>query len=138
MYATEIFVYVDKTGSDARKKQRRYRYSICGKPAKNQTLLVRGQRVLAITCMSPAGLLDVQTFQGTATGEVFYNFVQTHLLPHLVPYNGINPHSVVILDNCSIHHIAEVERSISDVGALTLFLLLYSPDLNPIEELFSK
>ena len=38
----------------------------------------------------------------------------------------------------SIHHIAEVERSISEVGALTLFLPPYSPDLNPIEELFSK
>ena len=72
-----------------------------GKPAKNQTLLVRGERVSAIACMSSSGLLDVQTFQGTATGEVFYNFVQTHLLPHLMPYNGINPHSVVILDNWS-------------------------------------
>ena len=54
------------------------------------------------TCfMFSSGLLDVQTFQGTATGEVFHNFVQTHLLPHLMPYNGINPHSVVILDNWS-------------------------------------
>ena len=88
--------------------------------------------------MSLAGLLDVYTFKGTATGEVFYNFVQTHLLPHLMPYNGINPHSVVILDNCSIHHIPEVKRSISEVGALALFLPPYSPDLNPIEELFSK
>lgn len=138
VYATEMFVFVDETGSDARNKQRRYGYSIRGKPAKNQTLLVRGERVSAIACMSSAGLLDVQTFQGTATGEVFYNFVQTHLLPHLMPYNGINPHSVVVLDNCSIHHIAEVERSISEIGALALFLPPYSPDLNPIEELFSK
>ena len=58
--------------------------------------------------MSSAGLLDVKTFQGTANGETFYNFVQTHLLPHLMPYNGINPHSVVVLDNCSIHHVVEV------------------------------
>ena len=114
MYATEMIVYVDETGFDARNKQRRYSYSIRRKPAKNQTLLVRGERVSAIACMSSSGLLDVQTFQGTATGEVFYNFVQTHLLPHLMPYNGINPHSVVISDNCSIHHIVKVERSISE------------------------
>ena len=138
VYATEMFVFVDETGSDARNKQSRYGYSIRGKPAKNQTFLVRGERVSAITYMSSAGLLDVQTLQGTATGEVFYNFVQTHLLPHLMPYNGTNPHSVVVLDNCSQHHIAEEKHSISEVGALALFLPPYSPDLNPIEELFSK
>ena len=70
---------------------------------------------------------------------MFYSFVQTHLLPHLQPYNGINPHSIVVLDNyCSIHHIAEVVKSITDVGAHVLFLPPYSPDLNPIEKLFSK
>ena len=79
-----------------------------------------------------------KTIRGTANGEVFYNLVQTHLLPYLLPYNGINPHSVVVLDNCSIHHIAEVVKSINDVGAHVLFLPPYSPDLNPIEELFSK
>ena len=84
VYATVMFVFVDETGSDARNKQRRYGYSIRGKPAKNQTLLVGGERVSAIACMSSAGLLDVQTFQGTATGEIFYNFVQTHLLSHLM------------------------------------------------------
>ena len=85
--------------------------------------------------MSSAGLIDVKTFQGTANGEVFYQFVQTHLLPHLMPYNGINPHSVVVLHNRSIHNVAEVVASIHDVGALVLFLPPYSPDLNPIEEL---
>lgn len=88
--------------------------------------------------MSSAGLLDVKTFQGTANGNLFYNFVQTHLLLNLMPYNGVNPHSLVVLDNCVIHHITEVIASIEDIGALVLFLPPYSPDLNPIEELFSK
>ena len=52
-----------------------------------------------------------------------------------MPNNGIHPHSVVVLDNWFIHHVAEVIASIEDVGAL---LPPYSPDLNPIEELFSK
>ena len=55
-----------------------------------------------------------------------------------MPFNGTNPHSVVILDNCSIHHVPEVAKSIQDVGALLIYLPPYSPDLNPIEELFSK
>ena len=55
-----------------------------------------------------------------------------------MPFNGTNPHSVVILNNCSIHHVPEVAKSIQDVGALLLYLQPYSPDLNPIKELFSK
>ena len=76
--------------------------------------------------------------RGTADGDTFYEFVQTHLLPHLMPFNGINPHSVVILDNCAIHHIAEIEKMIQEIGALVHFLPPYSPDFNPIEETFSK
>lgn len=138
VYDIEMFTFVDETGSDARNKLRKRGYSIRGKPARNQTFLVRGERISAIACMSTAGLLDVKTFKGTATGELFYHFVQSHLLPHLMPFNGTNLHSVVILDNCSIHHIPEVVASIQDVGTLVLFLPPYSPDLNPIEELFSK
>ena len=55
-----------------------------------------------------------------------------------MPYNGFNPHSVVIMDNCSIHHVPEVTKSIQDVGALLHFLPAYSPDFAPIEETFSK
>ena len=46
-------------------------------------------------------------------------------------------HSVAVLDNCSFHHIAEVVKSINDMGANVL-LPPYSSDLNPMEELFSK
>ena len=92
----------------------------------------------AIACMSIAGLLDVKTIIGISDGDAFYDFVHTHLLPHLMPFNGTNPHSVVILDNCSIHHVPQVAQSIQDVGALLIYLPPYSPDLNPIEELFQR
>ena len=42
------------------------------------------------------------------------------------------------MDNCSIHHVQEVATFIQDVGALVHFLAPYSPDFNPIEELFVK
>ena len=57
---------------------------------------------------------------------------------HLQPFNGINPNSVVVLDNCSIHHVEEVVALIQSVGALVLYLPPYSPDLMPIEECFNK
>ena len=55
-----------------------------------------------------------------------------------MPYNGINPNSVVIMDNCSIHHVHDVTRLINSDGALVLFLPPYSPDLMPIGLCFSK
>ena len=138
LYSRDMLVFVDETGSDRRNLIRKYGYSIRGKPAKVPRFLTRGERISAIACMSASGLLDVKTVKGTTDGTDFYSFVQKYLLPHLMPYNGVNPHSVVILDNCSIHHIPEISQSISEVGALVHFLPPYSPDYNPIEELFSK
>ena len=138
VYSPEMFVFVDETGADRRNTLRKYGYSIRGKPPKRFSFLSRGKHISAIACMSTAGLLDVKTHAGTVDGEVFYGFVQTRLLPKLMPYNGTNPHSVVVLDNCAIHHVNAIVKSIEEVGALVYFLPPYSPDLNPIEELFSK
>ena len=55
-----------------------------------------------------------------------------------MPFNGKNPNSIVILDNCSIHHVAPVTELIRSVGAMVHYLPPYSPDYNPIEWCFSK
>ena len=77
-------------------------------------------------------------FLGSTNGDTFYDFIEKHLLPHLMPFDGINPHSVVIMDNCAIHHAEGIVEMIEDVGAIVQFLPPYSPDLMPIEETFSK
>jgi len=48
------------------------------------------------------------------------------------------PGDLVILDNLSSHKTAEVRRTFADRGIKVLFLPPYSPDLNPIENVFSK
>ena len=100
--------------------------------------LARGEHISAIGVMSAAGLLDVSIVKGGTDGDAFSSTIQKHLLPHLMPFNGGSPHSVVIMDNCSSHHIHEVAAMIEKVGALIHFLPRYSPDLVPIELLFSK
>ena len=42
------------------------------------------------------------------------------------------------MDNAAIHHVDGIMSMVEQVGALVLFLPPYSPDFNPIEELFSK
>ncbi len=81
----DMFVFVDETGADKRNRLRKYGYSLCGKPAANHSLLVRGERISAIACMSVNGILDVKTVGRTSNGDTFYDFVSTYLLPHLIP-----------------------------------------------------
>lgn len=134
----EMLVFVDVTGADRRDCMRRFGYSLRGVPARVQKLLWRGQRVSALTAMSTSGILDCYTTTGSVTAETFEQFVSQSLGPTLQPFNGVNPNSVVILDNASIHHVDSVVQVIQNTGALVQFLPPYSPDLNPIEEAFSK
>ena len=99
LYNADIFVFVDKTGADRRNSLHKYGYSLRAESATDHSLLVRGERVSAIACLSVNRLLDVKTVKGTSTGDTFSDFVHTHLMPHLMPFNGVNPHSVVVLDN---------------------------------------
>ena len=133
-----MFIFLDEMGTDRRDIYRKKGYSVRGKPLRERRLLVRGKHLSCIAFLSINGLLDWEIVNGTVDGDRFYEFVQRNLLPKLQPFNGINPHSVVIMDNASIHHVDDVVGLINEVGALVHFLPSYSPDLNPIEEAFSK
>ena len=89
--------------------------------------------------MSQEGIHDVCLYEGTVNGDRFKEFVENNLIPILHPFNGINPLSVVIMDNASIHHVDGVQNLIENqAGARLIFLPPYSPDLNPLEEAFSQ
>lgn len=69
---------------------------------------------------------------GAMDRQAFNIYVETQLAPTL------RPGDVVILDNLSVHKSAKAEAAIRARGAWMLFLPQYSPDLNPIEQAFSK
>jgi putative transposase len=71
-------------------------------------------------------------FDGPINGEVFLAWVQQSLAPTL------RPGEVVIMDNLGSHRGKAVRDAIRKTGARLLFLPKYSPDLNPIEQVFSK
>lgn len=138
VYDPDMFLFIDESGCDRRDAMRRFGYSLVGKPARSHSLLVRGKRFSAIGILSSVGLLDVHLTSDTVNSETFLEFIDRSLLRYVMPFNGVNPCSVVVLDNASIHHVDEVVDAIQSVGALVHFLPPYSPDLNPIEEAFSK
>jgi len=65
-------------------------------------------------------------------GQIFTDYVEQCLVPTL------SPGDVVIMDNLSSHKKPAVRAAIRGAGARLLFLPPYSPDLNPIEQVFAK
>lgn len=71
-------------------------------------------------------------FDGPINGESFLRYVEQFLVPTL------KPGDIVIMDNLGSHKGEAVRTAIKAAGARLLFLPPYSPDLNPIEQVFSK
>ena len=84
------------------------------------------------------GILDVKLTESNGTGEMFLDILRHSIIPYVMPFNSINPSSVIVMDNAVIHHIDSVSNLLQGLGVLLKNLPAYSPDLNPIEEVFSK
>ena len=69
---------------------------------------------------------------GPINGRSFLAYVEQMLVPTL------QPGDVVIMDNLGSHRRQAIRRAIRTAGAKLLFLPAYSPDLNPIEQVFAK
>jgi transposase len=69
---------------------------------------------------------------GPINGQSFTAWVEQFLVPTL------KPGDIVIMDNLGSHKVAAVRTAIRSVGAKLFFLPPYSPDLNPIEQVFAK
>jgi transposase len=71
-------------------------------------------------------------FDGSINGQSFRAYVEQLLVPTL------KPGDIVIMDNLGSHKSAALRQMIRAAGARLWFLPPYSPDLNPIEQAFSK
>jgi len=104
----------------------------------------RGQR---LTMDAPFGSWGTQTLiagltqdaliapwviKGAMDGSAFAAYVREVLVPE------ISPGTVVILDNLATHRNNEATQALRDHGCWFLYLPPYPPDLNPIEQAFSK
>lgn len=68
--------------------------------------------------MSSDGIVAVEQPQQTVDSNIFFKFVRWSLLPNLQPFDLMNSHSVIVMDNCTVHHIAEVEELFREAGVL--------------------
>ncbi len=85
-----------------------------------------------IGCLSEDGMVAPYVLDGAVNAALFTAYVEQVLVPTLLP------NDIVIMDNLPVHKVPAVRRAIEAAGAQLLFLPPYSPDLNPIEMVFSQ
>ncbi len=90
------------------------------------------QTLTIFSALTTRGLQAPMTIPEPTDGDIFLAYVEQVLCPQL------RPGQVVILDNLSAHKVAGVRELIEATGARLLYLPPYSPDLNPIEQAWSK
>lgn len=92
----------------------------------------RWQAVTLLATLTPTGLGPGLQLEGAIDRSSFEQFIIDVLAPQLPPGR------TVILDNLSVHKSPAAEAALAAVGCRLLPLPPYSPDLNPIEQAFSK
>ncbi|MCI7542546.1 MAG: transposase [Subdoligranulum sp.] len=124
-------VFLDESGCNT-DMTRRYAYSLGGSRTVDSAPLSKPKNTTILSSIQLDGALHYTTFSGGTTVERFKQFRETDLLPHL------NGNSVLIMDNMKSHHAKAVKNLLGSSGVRSIYLPPYSPDLNPIEKLWSK
>ena len=115
-------ISMDRLRSRAPKGERAY-----GRVPKN-----RGKNLTLIASMSLSGMGESMCIEGATDARAFQLYVEHFLAPSLTEGQ------VVVMDNLGAHRPKRIRELIEDRGAELVFLPCYSPDLNPIEQAFSK
>ena len=93
---------------------------------------MRFKRESLIATLSLDGISAPMTYKGALDGDLFGSYVVNVLAPTL------SEGDVLVLDSLSVHKVRGVLRPLWDKGVWIVFLPVYSPDLNPIELVWSK
>lgn len=124
-------VFIDETWAKTNMTRRRGR---CPRGQRLVEKVTHGhwKTTTLIAALDHRGIRCSNVMDGAINGDAFAAFVKTTLVPTL------KPGDIVVLDNLSSHKRADAREMIEWAGASLWFLPPYSPDLNPIENAFSK
>jgi transposase len=122
---------VDETGSH-RGMTPRFSRAPRGRRARGTAPRNGGTNLTLITALSLAGIGPGLLFDEAISGDTFTGYIRYRLAPTL------RAGQIVVVDNLRAHHDERARTAIEQRGAELWFLPPYSPDLNPIEEGFSK
>jgi transposase len=124
-------VFVDESGANTRMTRWRGR-ALAGHRLAAQIPHGHYQTSTLIAGVRLSGACAPWLFDGAMDGEMFLAWVRQGLVPVL------QTGDLVILDNLATHKVAGVREAIEAAAARLLYLPPYSPDFNPIENMWSK
>ncbi len=125
------FVFLDETAATTN-MVRRYGWGRRGKRLVDAAPHGHWCTTTFVAGLRATGIIAPLVLDGPMTGEIFRAYVEQFLAPTLARGD------VVVMDNLPAHKVAGVREAIAAVGASILYLPPYSPDLNPIEQMFAK
>ena len=125
------FVFLDETGA-ATNMVRRYGWGPRSERLVDAAPHGHWRTTTFVAGLRSTGIIAPLVLSGPMTGESFRAYVEQFLAPALAEGD------VVVMDNLPAHKVVGVREAIAAVGASILHLPPYSPDLNPIEQLFAK
>ncbi len=125
------FVFIDETGASTN-MVRLYGWAPRGERLVDAAPYGHWRTTTFVAGLRSTGLVAPLVLDGPMNGPAFLAYVEQFLAP------ALRPGDVVVMDNLSAHKVAGIAEAIRAVGASLLYLPPYSPDLNPIEQVFAK
>lgn len=111
---------------------RHYARAKSGQRANDHAPLNTGKTTTIVSSVRTDGTTVPQFLSGSLNGAIFKEYIEQHLVPTL------RAGDIVVMDNLRSHKVNGIKEAIEKVGAHVLYLPPYSPDLNPIEQMWSK
>lgn len=130
-YKSSDLVFLDESGCNT-DMTRRYAYAFGGHRAVDSAPLCKPKNTTILSSIQTDGSCHYTTFSGGTTVARFKEYLENDLIPYL------SKTSVLVMDNMKSHHAKAVKELLDKSGVHYLYLPPYSPDLNPIEKLWSK
>jgi len=93
---------------------------------------VRYKRISVISTIRVSGKTNPFAYSGTLNGNLFMQYIWECVVPTLKPFD------ILVMDRLSSHVMPIISDMVESVGANVVYLPPYSPDLNPIETVFSQ
>lgn len=124
-------VFLDESGINT-DLSRRYGRAIGGERSVDKVPLNTPENTTILSSVRLNGETAYTIYNGGTTREKFLDYPKNVLIPTL--HTG----DIVVMDNMRTHHVKEVRTLLQEAGLKLLYLPAYSPDLNPIENMWSK
>ena len=127
----EKLVFLDESGINTAMTR------LYGRCARGQRLVDKApaglwQNNTLVAAMRLDGVVAPLLLDGPVNGDIFASYIEGCLVPELTPGD------IVIMDNLPAHKSLRVAAAIERVGCILVYLPPYSPDFNPIENMWSK